>query len=95
VALIDDGFEASPLSDREKATIRYVDRMLAGETPTDAERRELRDHFDDGQLVELTLAISLFLGFSKIAVALGPPPDMAVQVIPTPGYAATDDAGRL
>ena len=93
MALIDDGFEASALSDREKATIRYVDTMLAGATPSDDERRALREHFDDGQLVELTLAVSLFLGFSKIAVALGPPPDMDVQVIPTPGWPRSQEPG--
>ena len=76
----------SELSDREKATVRLVDTMLAGGTPSDAERRALREHFDDAQIVELTLAIALFLGFSKIAVALGPPPGMPVQVVPTPGY---------
>ncbi len=64
--------------------------MLRGETPSEAERRELAEHFDDGQLVELTTAIALFLGFSKIAVALGPPPDMPVQVIPTPGWPPGD-----
>jgi alkylhydroperoxidase family enzyme len=92
VALIDDGFETSALSAREKATIRLVDTMLRGETPSEAQRRELAEHFDDGQLVELTTAIALFLGFSKIAVALGPPPDMPVQVIPTPGWPVGEPA---
>ena len=40
---------------------------------------ELREQFDQGQLVELALAIALFHGFSKIAVALGPPPEMPVM----------------
>ena len=93
MALIDDGFEASALSPREKATVRYVDTMLRGEAPSEALRRELLEHFDDGQLVELATAIALFLGFSKIAVTLGPPPNMPVQVIPTPGVPEREATG--
>ena len=39
-----------------------------------------------GELVELTLGIGLFHGFSKIAVALGPPPDMPTMIVPTPDW---------
>ena len=41
---------------------------------------------DEGQLLELTLGIGLFHGFSKIVVALGPPPDMPTMVVPTPDW---------
>jgi len=30
--------------------------------------------------------VALFMGFSKIAVALGPPPDMPTLVVPTPDW---------
>jgi alkylhydroperoxidase family enzyme len=86
VELIAPGFEASDLTGREKAVIRYVDRFLADPSGlTDPQRAELLEHFTPDQVVELTAGIALFMGFSKIAIALGPPPDMPTLVIPTPG----------
>ena len=68
--------------------IRYVDTFLADPGGlSDEQRRELLEHFRPDQLVELTAAVALFMGFSKIAIALGPPPDMPTQVVPTPGLA--------
>lgn len=91
VALIDDGFEASALSDTEKAVVRFVDTFLGDPAAIDdAQRRELQEHFDAGQLVELACSVALFRGFSKIAIALGPPPDMPTQVIPTPDWPDDD-----
>ncbi len=66
--------------------IRYVDSFLTDPGGLDdRQRRELLEHFTAEQLVELTAATALFVGFSKIAIALGPPPDMPTQVVPTPG----------
>lgn len=43
------------------------------------------DYFTPPQVVELTAGIALFMGFSKIAVALGTAPDtMPTMVVPTP-----------
>ncbi|HEV2993254.1 MAG TPA: hypothetical protein VG869_03785 [Acidimicrobiia bacterium] len=65
--------------------VRYVDTFLTDPSGlTEGQRQELLEHFTAGQLVELTAAAALFVGFSKIAIALGPPPDMPTQVIPTP-----------
>ena len=87
VALIEDGYETSRLTDREKAVIRYTDTVLHDpDGLTDEQRDELLRFFTPGQLVELTAGIALFLGFSKIAVALGPPPGMPTQVVPTPDW---------
>lgn len=48
-------------------------------------RVRMLDHFTPAQVVELTLGLALFLGFSKIAVALGAAPtDMPTMVVPTP-----------
>lgn len=48
-------------------------------------RQRMLDHFTPAQVVELTLGIALFMGFSKIAVALGAAPaDMPTMVVPTP-----------
>jgi alkylhydroperoxidase family enzyme len=71
--------------------IRYVDAFLTDpHRLRDEQRRELLAHLTAEELVELTAAVALFMGFSKIAIALGPPPDMPTQVVPTPGFA--DDA---
>jgi len=52
----------------------------------DAALVELRRHFDDAQIVELTYAIGTFIGYSKQIVTLGlEPEDLPVIVIPTPG----------
>ena len=87
VSLITDEFEVSALTEREKAVIRFVDTFLADPGRlSDGQRRELLEHFTTGQLVELTVGVALFMGFSKIAVALGPPPDMPTLVVPTPDW---------
>lgn len=62
--------------------------VLAGGTGPgrDAALAELRDHFDDGQVVELTYAIGTFIGYSKQIITLGLEPEgMPLVVIPTPG----------
>jgi alkylhydroperoxidase family enzyme len=75
------------LGARDKAVISYVDTMLHDpHGMTGAQRDALAAELDDGQLVELTLGIGLFHGFSKIAVALGPPPDMPTMIVPTPDW---------
>lgn len=91
VDLIRDGYEASGLSARQKAILRYVDAFLAspGEIGEDL-KRELLAHFTPAQVVELTAAVALFMGFSKIAVALGGLPDaIPVHEQPTPAWPAT------
>jgi alkylhydroperoxidase family enzyme len=84
--MIADGFEASALDARAKAVIRYTDVFLrGGHGLDDALRTEMLRHFTPAQVVELTAGIALFMGFSKIAVALGTAPDdMPTMVVPTP-----------
>jgi alkylhydroperoxidase family enzyme len=83
---IRDGYEHSDLTPREKLVLRYVDAFLASPSEIGDElRRALLAHFTPAQLVELTAAIALFMGFSKIAVALGGLPDsIPVHEQPTP-----------
>ena len=91
VDLIRDGYEASDLSARQKVVLRYVDAFLASPSEIAADlRRELLAHFTPPQVVELTAAVALFMGFSKIAVALGGLPDtIPVHEQPTPAWPAT------
>jgi AhpD family alkylhydroperoxidase len=88
VALIVDGYEnAGDLSDTEKAAIRFTDTFLRepGALST-GQGAELLEHFTPAELVELAAGVALFMGFSKIAVALGPPPEMPTTVVPTPDW---------
>jgi AhpD family alkylhydroperoxidase len=88
---IRDGYQSSDLSDRQKTVLRYVDAFLAspGEIGEDL-RRQLLAHFTPAQVVELTAALALFMGFSKIAVALGGLPDsIPVHEQPTPVWPAS------
>ena len=86
VAMIDDGYEDSALSQRHKAALRLADAFL--ENPRgldDTARADLLRHFSPAEIVELTAALALFVGFSKIAVALGTAPEsMPTTVLPTP-----------
>jgi alkylhydroperoxidase family enzyme len=86
---IRDGYQSSTrLSERQKAVLRFTDAFLrdpGGEHA--ALRDELRKHFSAQEIVELAAGVALFMGFSKIAVALGQAPqNMPVTVLPTPDH---------
>jgi AhpD family alkylhydroperoxidase len=87
VDLIADGFEASELAPEHKAVIRLADIFLTeprqGVPPP--LQQELLEQFGAAGVVELTAGLALFMGFSKIAVALGAfPEDFETTVIDTP-----------
>jgi AhpD family alkylhydroperoxidase len=93
VALIDEGFEESALSERHKAVIRYADVFLTdpGGLSEDL-RAEMLRHFNPAEVVELTAGLALFMGFSKIAVALGQEPAaMPTTLVPTPDLPESDE----
>lgn len=83
---IRDDYPQSDLSPRHKAVLRYVDAFLADPGALDhATRGELARHLSDAEIVELTAGIALFMGFSKIAIALGQTPEsIPTTVVPTP-----------
>jgi alkylhydroperoxidase family enzyme len=71
-----------------KAALAWADVVLAVDAgpDRDAALRELRMHFDDAQIVELTYAIGTFIGYSKQIITLGLEPEgLPLLVIPTPG----------
>jgi len=47
-------------------------------------KTSLRQHFSDAELEELTLTAGIACGFSKAAIAWGPPPEMPVMEMPSP-----------
>ncbi len=90
VALIADGFEHSRLAERHKVVIRFADFFLgdahgvAGERAAGL-RADLVAAFGPDGTVELAAGLAIFLGFPKIAVALGTVrSDFPTMVIPTP-----------
>ena len=86
VALVDDGYEASVLSERHKVVLRFVDVFLADPTAfRAADRRLTLAQLTAPEIVELTVAVALFMGFSKIAIVLGTAPaSMPLTLVPTP-----------
>jgi alkylhydroperoxidase family enzyme len=67
--------------------LQFADTFLAAGTPPDQNlREELQKHFSDAEIVELTAGLALFMGFSKIAIALGGiPENMPVIQTAMPG----------
>lgn len=81
-----DGWRESALPPRQKAVLAFTDAFLAAEpSASPALRGEMLEHFTPAEIVELTAGLALFMGFSKIALALGGVPDaLPVHVQPTP-----------
>lgn len=87
VALIDDAYESSELSKRQKLILRYTDVFLTDPGAIDATLKyAMKAEFSDQEIVELTAGLALFMGFSKIAVSLGGMPEsLPTMDMPTPG----------
>jgi len=93
VDLVADGYETTALTGAHKAVIGLTDAFLgdprAGLDVTT--RDQLLTHYGSAGTVELTAGLAFFMGFSKIAVALGAfPDDFPTTVIPTPGEVSAD-----
>ena len=90
VDCIRDDWSQRDLSERHKAALRAVDAFHddAGALDPPA-RKELLAQFTPAEIAELGAGIALFLGFSKIAIALGGLPDeIPVHEQPTPDVPA-------
>lgn len=76
VALIDDGYRDSDLSERDKLIVALVDQYYDAPASMSATlRAELEASFSREELAHLSLAIAHFSGFSRCAVALGGMPE--------------------
>ena len=63
--------ERADFSDREKAALRFAERMTL--RPAEVDDRlwaELKSHFDEGEIIELAAAIGLFNYFNRFNDAL-------------------------
>lgn len=71
LASLDHVEESTFFTEREKAALRYAERMIRDSNRVDDDLwAELRGHFDEGEIVELTSAIGLFHYFNVFNNAL-------------------------
>lgn len=61
----------SDLDEKEKVALRFAERMTLDSNNVDEELwSQLRQHFDEGEVVELASAVGLFNYFNKFNNAL-------------------------
>ena len=71
VAAIRD-YEHGPFSEREKAAFRYADQLYADHHAVDgALWDDLRRHFSENELLELTWVLAEFIALGKVIYVLG------------------------
>ena len=89
-----DGFEAADLPARYKVAIRYADALIKHPAEIDDElKRALLAEFTPREIVEFTATLTIAMGFSKAAIAWGPPEAIPVTEVPTPGPGRTVSSG--
>jgi len=78
---------ASRVSQREALALTLTDALIGDPASLTSEQlTQLSEEFDQGELAELALGVSLFFGLSKVLIALGlEPQTMPTTVLPTPG----------
>ena len=82
---IDDGYAESELPDRYKLALRLADAVISDPLGlTAADQSALSEEFTPAELAELALTVAMAAGFSKAAIAWGPPPVIPVTEVPTP-----------
>lgn len=71
----------------QRLALALTDALIGIPQPPDVSMQaELEAHFDREELAELSLGVGLFLGMSKVLIALGLEPEtMPVTVVPAPG----------
>lgn len=71
-------FEAGPFTDKEKAALRFGLQMTRDSNRIpDAAFAALREHFDEGEIVEIAAVVGLFAYFNRFTNALGLEPTRA------------------
>lgn len=82
---IADGYNSSDLPERFKLALRLADAVISDPTGLSAaDQAALSEEFTPGELAELALTVAMAAGFSKAAIAWGPPPVIPVTEVPTP-----------
>ena len=71
IAAIDDE-SSTLLSARERAAIRYADKLATDHrNVSDALWGELRRHFSEAEIIELTMHATLYIGFGRFNEIIG------------------------
>ena len=85
MAQIEDGYDDSNLPDRLKLALRMADAVISDPSGlSEADQAALSEEFTPAELAELALTVAMAAGFSKAAIAWGPPPVIPVTEVPTP-----------
>ncbi len=87
VEQINDDYEDSQLSERDKTALQLTDAIVGDPRQVpESLQKQLRTHFSDPQIVEMSIGIGLFLALSKVLISLGLEPEkMDIAITPTPG----------
>jgi alkylhydroperoxidase family enzyme len=65
-------YECGPFSEREKAALRYADRLFSDHHAVDdAMWEELSTRFSENELLELTWVLAEFIALGKVIYVLG------------------------
>jgi alkylhydroperoxidase family enzyme len=84
-------YEASDLSERMKAALRYADRLTSAEPKIDPEFHDmLRRSLSDDELLDLGMMVMFFHGWQRFIDAFGIVPDRWRDGSPLPFGALTD-----
>lgn len=82
---INDDYGDSDLPDRLKLALRMADAVISDPSGLSAaDQATLSEEFSPAELAELALTVAMAAGFSKAAIAWGPPPVIPVTEVPTP-----------
>lgn len=83
VAQIDDDYQDSNLSKRDKLLLEYTDHYLANPTGMSEDlKQRLKDTFTEAEIVHASTALLLFNSFSRGAVAFGGMPEEDLPLMP-------------
>jgi len=87
VCSLERPYDAPGLTDAEKVAIRFGELFATNHLAIDDELfDQLREHFDEGQIVELAMNVSLFVGVGRLGAVLH-----MVEELPT-AFQSTDGA---
>ena len=87
VSDIEEGYEGSALSARDKAVLQLTDAIIGDPRSLGAEAKAaLRRELTAPEITEVALGVGLFMALSKVLITLGlEPSEMDTTIVPTPG----------
>ena len=78
-------YESSDLPERTKAALRLADKLSGDDRAVDAAfMAALREHFTDGEILDLGMTIAFASGWQRFIEAFGIVPDRWTEHAPSP-----------